>query len=240
MANTTFLQMQEEVERQCRMDLDNSDQLKAIKYWINEGHDLLMGLTQWWFLEQVYTITLSNLRLFPFPTTNEAEVASILTSIDVQSMRTRKKVLTWVHPNDIDRDSEDWTTTSERGTPTHWTTEGENIALNKKPNENFISGQVALHFRGYQAFTELSADGDFSDIPQGWRYVPILHAISKGWDRQGDEQQSRRYAAEFDMESEKMVGRCRSIRGPQRRAKAPTIWTVPSRRSGRATSTRRR
>lgn len=236
----TFLQQKQEVARQVRMNLENTDQESAIEYWLNEGQDMIERKHNWWFVSATYALTLSVVsRQYAFPATDIDGNARELSKIDTKSMRTVSKPLWWSFPNQLDRDFENWANTTDTGSPTHWTVEGYNVSLNRIPSQAWIDTHVKVMFRGYSHFPALTVDTDESIVPNNWRNLLELYASSKGHARQGDESNEARKMNEFEMGLERMVAECVPVLGAVRNTKAPTIFNLPSRRVGRAASVRR-
>lgn len=226
----TFLQMQQRVARQARMDLDRPDDLTYIKAWLNDAFQEVCAYHQWWFQQDTYAQALSGTRTYAFPTTNAAAEASVCESIDLRSVRTIGGHLTFWPAADIDLDDADWTSTTDTGSPDVWTFVGKNIVLNKIPSTAFLASYPTLYFRGYKEHATLSDDADLSSIPIAWHIVPVHKALQFAYDEQGDETQSNKEEDTYSRTIEVMVGKCQPIRGSSGPVSAPTLFRMNSRR----------
>lgn len=236
----TWLEMKSEVERQARMDLDSSIDLTSIEFWLNQALSDMEAYQPWWFLEDEYEVTLvTGTRLYAFPTTNSASAASVLSAIDVDSMRTAKKNMSFEWPVNIDHQNVDWTTTGEANAgPNVWTTVGLQIALDRKPTADFVSDHTALYFRGWKEMPTYAAADNASEIvvPNAWHPLVVTGALGYAWAERGVDQESQLAERKFLRGLELMVARCVPVRGRTKNVSASTIWRVPRRRADRRVS----
>lgn len=236
----TFLQHKEQVARKVRMSLNDDDQKEMIERWINEAQDAIAREQGWWFVNYTFSITpLTTTNQYPFPTEDINGNARVLESIDAESMRTKSRKLDYEFAANIDQQFFDWARNQETGAPRWWTVEGYNISFNRIPSQDFIDNNEVFMFRGFAAFGDLSADSDESVIPDRWRYLLETYAEGMGHERQGDESMSDRKEREFRLQLEQMVAKCRPVYGVPKNVRAPTIFNLPARRTGRQTSVRR-
>jgi hypothetical protein len=212
----TYLDMQQELERQARLDLDFADDQTAAKFWLNRAQEEIEAYNPWWFLETEYSITLSNTLTYPFP--------SGLSTIDIDSMRTHQVALTHADSSTIDRSDPNWTVDTTRAGPGLWTIVGTNIKLNTIPSADYITTHENILFRGWKNMTTLTDDGDISDIPSNWHWVITQGALYRAWEERGDDSLAGRERAKFMQSMELMVARCRPVRGEHQRVAAPPIF----------------
>ena len=238
----TWLEMKQEVERQARMDLSNDQHLTNIEFWLNTSLSDMQAYHSWWFLEDEYAVTLvAGQRLYAFPTTNSQSAASVLSAIDVDSMKTAKKNMTFEWPVNIDHNNIDWqlgTDSDPAASPNVWTTVGLQIALDKKPSSSFVSDQTALYFRGWKEMPSYAVSNNSSEVivPNAWHSTVIQGAMHYAWMERGADQESVFAQRSFIRNLELMVARCLPVRGRVKNVSAATIWRVPRRRASRRVS----
>lgn len=233
----TWKEMKFEVERQARMDLDAEIDLVNIEFWLNTALSDMEAYQPWWFLEDEYAVTLvAGTRLYAFPTTNSASAVSVLSAIDVDSMRTAKKNLPFEWSVNIDHQNVDWTLSSETSSsPNVWTTVGAQIALDRPPTSDYVSNHTALYFRGWKEVPTYAVADDLNEIvvPNAWHSTIVTGAMGYAWSERGVDQESQIAERKFMRSLELMVARCLPVRGRVKNVSAPTIWRLPRRRASR-------
>tara|TARA_R110000824_G_scaffold167283_1_gene344160 strand:- start:3407 stop:4123 length:717 start_codon:yes stop_codon:yes gene_type:complete len=236
----TWLEMKREIERQARMDLDSDVDLTSIEFWLNMALDEMDAYHPWWFLEDEYEVTLvADTRLYAFPTTNSAGAASVMTAIDVDSMRTLKKNIAHEWPVNIDHQNVNWTDSGETSAgPNIWTTVGKQIALGRPPTSDFVTNHEKLFFRGWKLFPTYAVADNSSEVavPANYHPVVIQGALKHAWGERGVDQEAMIAERGFLRNLEIMVGRCLPVRGRTKNITAPTIWRLPRRNRSRRVS----
>jgi hypothetical protein len=234
----TFLEMQQEVARDARMQMDNATHVANIKFWLNRGQEDVGAAHSWWFLSHEFEQTLTAAdRSYAFPNTDVDSATADLESIDIESMRTSASPLTFVWPSQLDRDDPNWTDSALAGTgsPRWWTVVRETIMLSHFPSTTFVTSYPKLYFRGFVRMADLSANTDVSVIPLQYHQVMVQGAKWRAYERQGVD--DWRVARELfkDMLND-MIVRCRPVRGRARRIPAAPIFRLSGRRGANVTN----
>lgn len=229
----TFLQMQQEVARHARMQMDNSNHISNLKFWINRAQEDVQGAHSWWFLSYEFELSfVEGQRVYPFPDTDMDATTADLESIDVESMRTKSSPIGFVWPSQLDQNNRSWTDSSLAGTgsPEWWTTVRERIVFSHFPSATFVTNNPKAYFRGWARMPDLVNDGDISLVPKQFRNVIVQGAKWRAYERQGVDDWRTAFQLAEQM-TENMIARCRPVRGGSRKISAPTLFRIRGRRS---------
>ena len=229
----TYLEMQTEVARYSRLQMDNANHVTFLKFWLNRAQEAVGSEHSWWFLQHEFSIALTaDDRSYPFPDSDIDSVTADLEGIDQNSMRTKGRSLGFIWPSQADRLSRTWTDQSVAGTgtPQWFSIVREIIMLDKFPSTGFVTNNPTLYFRGYIRMADLSADEDISVVPKQYHDVLVQGAKWRAYERQGVDDWRAAQALYKDMVRD-MITRCRPVRGRGRKVGAPDVFKITGRRS---------
>ena len=211
-------------------DTTSGGQKEELTSFVNQAQDEVGQYYTWWFLERRFKVTLTAALSFVFPTADEDSAAVVLDSIDLSSVRVASGPLTFAESSVLDVRNPTWTSDGATGTPYLFALIGRKFYLEKTPDATWLTANPYLYFRGWKMFTELSADGEVSEIPANWCRVLLPGTLYMAQKRQGDTEWPNTRTEFYSMLKE-MRERCRPGRGQPMKVQAPRIFRLAGRRS---------